>query len=68
MCVCLGGGEPLEKMKKRTPCIAQFSEDEVWYRGIIETVYAGSVEIIFVDYGNKEDVKMENVKVRKRSF
>lgn len=66
MCLCLGGGEPLEKMKKRMPCITQFSEDQVWYRSVIETIYANSVTVVFVDYGNREDVKMDNVKVKKK--
>lgn len=39
-----------------SPCAAKYSEDEAWYRAIIECVEApgGGVLVRFVDYGNGE--------------
>ncbi|XP_048358772.1 tudor domain-containing protein 6 [Sphaerodactylus townsendi] len=45
-------------------CLAKYSEDGKWYRALI--VHAGhpteKVEVIYVDYGNKEHVSLKNLR------
>lgn len=43
-------------------CAAKFSADEVWYRAIIKSVRGGSVEVMFVDYGNGERCAVNSIK------
>ena len=58
-----GGKEPnLKNMAVGTPCIAQFSEDQGWYRAVVVNKHVGEIEVLFVDYGNSERVKMAKVK------
>ncbi|XP_075530608.1 staphylococcal nuclease domain-containing protein 1 [Dermacentor variabilis] len=43
--------------KKGEVCAARFSEDQQWYRARVEKVQpSGSVEIFFIDYGNRDTV------------
>ncbi|XP_077528876.1 staphylococcal nuclease domain-containing protein 1 [Haemaphysalis longicornis] len=43
--------------KKGDLCAAKFVEDQQWYRARVEKVQAnGSVDIFFVDYGNRDTV------------
>ncbi|KFZ61777.1 Tudor domain-containing protein 6, partial [Podiceps cristatus] len=45
-------------------CLAQYSEDEKWYRALIigEIPSAEKVEVIYVDYGNRELVSLTNIR------
>ncbi len=52
----------LKNMAVGTPCIAQFSEDQGWYRAVVINKHVGELEVLFVDYGNSERVKMMKVK------
>ena len=39
-------------------CVAKFSEDGIWYNGVVAEVYADeSVLVYFTDYGNSERVR-----------
>ncbi|KAL3210473.1 hypothetical protein MRX96_008717 [Rhipicephalus microplus] len=43
--------------KKGEVCAAKFVEDQQWYRARVEKVQSsGSVEIFFIDYGNRDTV------------
>ena len=43
-------------------CIAQFSVDSGWYRGVIvNQVDAYSYQVLFIDYGNREAVSNKNM-------
>lgn len=43
--------------KKGEVCAAKFCEDQQWYRARVEKVQpSGSVEIFFIDYGNRDTV------------
>ncbi|KFP72544.1 Tudor domain-containing protein 6, partial [Acanthisitta chloris] len=44
-------------------CLAQYSEDQKWYRALIVRVglSAGKVEVVYVDYGNREQVCLRNL-------
>jgi Tudor domain len=39
-----------------TPCVAQYIEDNSWYRGKILALGSQEAEVLFVDYGNKQMV------------
>lgn len=44
--------------KKGDLCVARYSGDQDWYRARVEKILPdGEVQVIFVDYGNKEIVK-----------
>ena len=45
-------------------CCAQYSVDNAWYRGTIESVNvaAKTALVLFVDYGNSEEVKLTSLK------
>ncbi|KFP24871.1 Tudor domain-containing protein 6, partial [Colius striatus] len=45
-------------------CLAQYSEDEKWYRALIVSHIpsAGKVQVIYVDYGNREVVSLTNLR------
>nr|XP_047921703.1 tudor domain-containing protein 6 isoform X2 [Anser cygnoides] len=45
-------------------CLAQYSEDEKWYRALIvsEVTSAEKVEVIYVDYGNREWVSLTSLR------
>ncbi|KAM7395773.1 hypothetical protein PAMA_007178 [Pampus argenteus] len=45
-----------------SPCIALFSEDQLWYRGEVIDKDGDELSILFVDYGNKSQVKGTDVK------
>ncbi|KFW00672.1 Tudor domain-containing protein 6, partial [Fulmarus glacialis] len=51
-------------------CLAQYSEDEQWYRALIigEVPSAGKVEVIYVDYGNRELVSLTNLRSTNERF
>ncbi|KFQ13674.1 Tudor domain-containing protein 6, partial [Leptosomus discolor] len=51
-------------------CLAQYSEDEKWYRALIlrEVPSAGKVEVIYVDYGNRELVSLTNLRSTDERF
>lgn len=46
-----------------TCCAALFDQDSLWYRGRILCVdESGSIEILFIDYGNKEVIMLKNTR------
>ncbi|XP_052666291.1 tudor domain-containing protein 6 [Harpia harpyja] len=51
-------------------CLAQYSEDEKWYRALIisEVPSAEKVEVIYVDYGNREMVSLTNLRSTSERF
>ncbi|KAM8809986.1 tudor domain-containing protein 6 [Eudromia elegans] len=51
-------------------CLAQYSEDEKWYRALIvsEFTSAKQVEVIYVDYGNRELVSRANLRSINEKF
>uniref|UniRef100_A0A8C3QF86 Tudor domain containing 1 n=1 Tax=Cyanoderma ruficeps TaxID=181631 RepID=A0A8C3QF86_9PASS len=51
------------------PCCAFYSEDGNWYRGVVQNVTSdGSVRVRFVDYGNTEEVPLDNIRQISASF
>ena len=54
---------PPEAMTVGQPVLAQYSVDKLWYRGtILALPEGGTVEVLFVDYGNAEGVAFYNVR------
>ncbi|XP_009465694.1 PREDICTED: tudor domain-containing protein 6 [Nipponia nippon] len=51
-------------------CLAQYSEDEKWYRALIvsEAPSAEKVEVVYVDYGNRELVSLTNLRSTNERF
>ncbi|XP_026702228.1 tudor domain-containing protein 6 [Athene cunicularia] len=51
-------------------CLAQYSEDEKWYRALItsEIPSAEKVEVLYVDYGNREQVSLTNLRSTNKCF
>ncbi|KAM6082539.1 tudor domain-containing protein 6 [Chlamydotis macqueenii] len=51
-------------------CLAQYSEDEKWYRALIvsKVPSAGEVEVIYVDYGNRDMVSLTNLRSTNERF
>ena len=44
-------------------CIARYSEDQAWYRAVVELVTDASVTVRFIDYGNSDTIESdENLK------
>ena len=39
-------------------CIAQWTEDKVWYNGVVEKIECDSYKVKFTDYGNVDNVKL----------
>ena len=56
--------EDLEKpIKKGTLCAALFNADNTWYRvRVLGTITKGLTEVQFIDYGNKESVRSEDLR------
>ena len=54
---------PLVSVEIGEPVIAQFSEDCQWYRGEVVSFdpESKSAHILFVDYGNSEDVPLTSI-------
>ncbi|XP_030759093.1 RING finger protein 17 isoform X2 [Sitophilus oryzae] len=62
---------PLKEFKVGTPCLAQFSEDKVWYRAVIsnaDLLDSGFVSVFYVDYGNSESTSIKNLRKIKRDL
>ena len=43
-------------------CCAKFSEDEAWYRAVVEKVEGKNVDVRFVDVGNTDSIPASDVK------
>lgn len=53
----------LKVIKVQQPCIARYSEDGQWYRAqIMDILTSNVVKIWFVDFGNFEDVRINELK------
>ena len=49
-------------------CCAQFSEDNRWYRAVVEENNGSALTVRFIDYGNTETLPVERTKVLKDAF
>ena len=54
--------------KMGTPCVAQYIEDNSWYRGKILTLDSQEAEVLFVDYGNKQKSPLGDLKAIEKTF
>ncbi|GFR68044.1 tudor domain-containing protein 1 [Elysia marginata] len=53
------GIQPMSDIRPGSVCAAKFSEDEAWYRGVVQAVSNGTAQVYFVDYGNTESVPLD---------
>jgi len=52
----------LNKAMLNKACVAKFSEDGIWYNGVVMEIYGDeSALIYFIDYGNSENVKCADI-------
>ena len=49
-------------------CCAQFSEDNQWYRAVVEENTASALTVRFIDYGNTETLPIDRTKVLTDAF
>lgn len=49
-------------------CCAQFSEDNQWYRALVEENNANKLSVRFIDYGNTETLSISRTKVLNDAF
>ncbi|NXD02933.1 TDRD1 protein, partial [Certhia familiaris] len=57
------------ELENGDPCCAFYSEDGNWYRAVVQNVTShGSVRVSFVDYGNTEEVPLDNIRQISSSF
>ena len=42
-------------------CLAQFSEDDGWYRALVKEVNDTEVMVLYVDYGNAETIRVDKI-------
>lgn len=49
-------GTLCRKLAKNLPCCAKFSEDESWYRAVVQNLSKDSSTVFFADYGNIDTV------------
>ena len=57
-----GQSPAASELKKGLYVAAQYSEDERWYRALVEEVTIEGVRVTFVDYGNSEVVELQLMK------
>ena len=62
------GGEALADVKVGSFCVAQFSMDQLWYRGRVSRVQGSNATVCYVDFGNSENLKMSALKALKPDF
>lgn len=55
---------PLTNFEPRTLCLARYSKDKVWYRGVIRSYNpnAKTVDVLYVDYLNSETLPLKYVR------
>ena len=46
-------------------CAVQYTEDSLWYRGMITAVMRDGCQIQFIDYGNQEGKRIGEVRYKK---
>ncbi|NXG40959.1 TDRD1 protein, partial [Psilopogon haemacephalus] len=57
------------KLESGDPCCAVFSDDGNWYRALVRNVAPhGNIEVLFVDYGNTEEVPLAKIRKISSSF
>ena len=49
-------------------CCAQFSEDNQWYRAVVEECTASELTVRFIDYGNTETLPISRTKILGDAF
>ncbi|XP_076320175.1 uncharacterized protein LOC143230461 [Tachypleus tridentatus] len=53
---------PVDHPKINQVCAARFTEDDAWYRARILYVKDGMVGVLYVDYGNGQEIPLDRIK------
>ncbi|XP_041358070.1 tudor domain-containing 6-like [Gigantopelta aegis] len=61
-------GSPSSLVQKGTVCCAQFSDDDAWYRAVVEQVSGGCATVRFVDFGNTDISSLKHLKILEPQF
>ncbi|GFN94103.1 LOW QUALITY PROTEIN: tudor domain-containing protein 1 [Plakobranchus ocellatus] len=62
------GQKVLQNPQLNQGCLALFSEDNQWYRGIITSPQGSKCRVLFVDYGNEELLNAESLRALPPEF
>lgn len=57
-----------ETLNPGSPCLALFSSDNQWYRARINNKTGDTLNVVFIDYGNEEDVDIKDVRSMPQSL
>ena len=49
-------------------CAAKFSVDNEWYRAKVERVGGGKINVLYIDYGNRETIQPHQVAALPSAF
>uniref|UniRef100_A0A8C5T4H4 Tudor domain containing 1 n=1 Tax=Malurus cyaneus samueli TaxID=2593467 RepID=A0A8C5T4H4_9PASS len=59
----------VSELENGDACCAFYSEDGNWYRAVVQNVISnGTFQVSFVDYGNTEEVPLDNIRPIPSSF
>ncbi|XP_063237654.1 tudor domain-containing 6-like isoform X2 [Bacillus rossius redtenbacheri] len=61
-------GSPVAAPQAGTTCIAKYSEDQQWYRAVVQSVSGDSAHVLFPDFGNHEDVPAHELREMTAEF
>lgn len=62
------GQEVLTSIQAGSFCVAQFSEDELWYRARITMVKGNVATVTYIDFGNSEEKSISALRILKPEF
>jgi tudor domain-containing protein 1/4/6/7 len=52
------------ELQKGQPCCAKFSEDNLWYRAVVDGISGDNALVCYIDYGNCETIPVDSVIVQ----
>ncbi|XP_051501776.1 tudor domain-containing 6 [Myxocyprinus asiaticus] len=52
----------MDQLDLGSPCLARFSDDQMWYRAQVINKCTDTISVLFVDYGNESEVNESSVK------
>lgn len=59
---------PVPSVQTGMMVIAQFSEDEAWYRGVVRGLSSNDADVEFVDFGNSDKVPIASLRQIEKQF
>lgn len=56
-----GKSTPVVQARRGSMVVAKFSEDGMWYRGVVQNLAGATAQVFFVDYGNSDTVPVDSL-------